>query len=261
MVKGGSGKKVPNAKKVAKIVEDKTFGMKNKKSKKNQKIVQQITSTLSGNQRKNAPAKPVSKKQVKQAHEEELKALGLFNVVPKKERADVPGSATSAEVGGVQAAVVELEKVDISRKSERTLEDAIEEMRRNLGSDLTPVTPETFKLWKDKKKREKQERNLSKHSKRERDILVGKVSMTGRELYDRKKVEFVDDEKAYEAIREKEDWTAGLEQQMRLNAEANGVLFDADEYELEKQKVMKLIQEEEKVVDESLFNEEGLVGI
>lgn len=130
------------------------------------------------------------------------------------------------------------------------LEDRIEEMRRNLAgkTNLTRVTPETFAVWYAKKKKEKAEKRQKKQSKREKDIALGKVAMTGRELFDRKRNVFIDDERAdnetYEADELTSVFVASLEEQMRLDAESNGVEFDEEKFLQERDKILEKLKAE-----------------
>jgi hypothetical protein len=66
-------------KKKEKIVEDKTFGLKNKKGAKTQKFIQQVQKQVKGNLKQNEPPK-VSKKEEKKKELEELNAI--FRPVP-----------------------------------------------------------------------------------------------------------------------------------------------------------------------------------
>lgn len=61
-------------KKKEKVVEDKTFGLKNKKGAKTQKFIQQVQKQVKGNIGKNEPPKP-SKKEEKKKELEELNAI------------------------------------------------------------------------------------------------------------------------------------------------------------------------------------------
>ena len=61
-------------KKKEKIVEDKTFGLKNKKGAKTQKFIQQVQKQVKGNLKQNEPPK-VSKKEEKKKELEELNAI------------------------------------------------------------------------------------------------------------------------------------------------------------------------------------------
>lgn len=61
-------------KKKEKVIEDKTFGLKNKKGAKTQKFIQQVQKQVQGNANKSEPPKP-SKKEVKKKELEELNAI------------------------------------------------------------------------------------------------------------------------------------------------------------------------------------------
>lgn len=179
-----------------------------------------------------------SKKAVKAERDEELARLGIFKTVPKKT------GAASASTSSDQQEIVE----QVSNTEGKMLEDTIEEMRRNLGSNLTPVTPETFAIWYAKKKKEKADKRQKKLSKREKDIQLGRVAMTGRELFDRKRNVFVDDERADDTSYElDEDITAGLEEQMRMDAEVNGVEFDVEKFKLERDRILAKLKEDKKL--------------
>eukprot|EP00794_Sanderia_malayensis_P017356 gene17356-19090_t len=68
---------------------------------------------------------------------------------------------------------------------EISLEELIENERQNLGSDLTPVTLDTFLVWKKKKLQEKKASREKEVNKKKEDFergkSIGKVS--GRELF------------------------------------------------------------------------------
>lgn len=242
MTKGTGAKKV-NAKKVAKAVEDKTFGLKNKGGKKNQAVAKQMSATMQGQMRKQQEAKNAmtAKKTAKAEREAELAALGL-KAGAKKTATPAPG--TIGFVAHVPGAV---EIVEHEEKTEgRMLEDVIEEMRRNLGANLTRVTPETFAAWSAKKKKEKEEKRSKKQSKREKDIALGRVAMTGRELFDRKRNVFIDDERADEAAYTRDDeaaiFVASLEEQMRMDAESNETEFDVEKFHAERDRILAQIK-------------------
>eukprot|EP01122_Echinamoeba_exundans_P013126 TRINITY_DN5676_c0_g1_i1.p1 TRINITY_DN5676_c0_g1~~TRINITY_DN5676_c0_g1_i1.p1 ORF type:complete len:276 (+),score=111.40 TRINITY_DN5676_c0_g1_i1:143-970(+) len=196
-------KKAPNAKdikKKQKVVEDKTFGMKNKKGGKAQKVVQNLQKQVVGNARSNAnKGKEPSKKQIKQQREEELKALGLKNVVPKKSTQVLqPG-----QVEGEEEAVADA-NAPTSSKKEKTLEETLDEMRAKLTGTKTPVNATTFAEWKARKKREKELEDQQKSAKRLADIKAGKAAKTGRELVNFNPELFVDDDDAVETIEREE---------------------------------------------------------
>lgn len=205
--------------------------------------------------------KKQSKKQLKAQKEAELEKLGLFISVPKTTTENF--EAIKFDENNALP-IIEPEQITEGK----LLEDTIEEMRKNLGTNLTPVTPQSFAEWNLKRKKAKEEKNLKKKIKREKDIASGKVSMTGRELYEKKQSLFIDDVKADQEIYKKEeDLIVSLEQQMRLDAESRGEEFDFQQF---KQKKDEILKNKEKThidiitsiqnlpIDESLFNEEDL---
>ena len=176
-----------------------------------------------------------SKKQVKAERDEELARLGITKTVAKK--------VVAAPSAGPE--IVENEQ----QTEGRMLEDVIEDMRRNLNkANLTRVTPETFAIWYAKKKKEKAAKNAKKTAKREKDIQLGKVAMTGRELFERKRNVFVDDDRADEDKYDNDEilavFVASLEEQMKLDAESNGLEFDEEAFKIEREKGIERIKRE-----------------
>ena len=220
------GKKTQEKKKNG-IVEDKTFGLKNKnKSKVVQKFVKNVERTI-----KQTDASEKRKEEKKQAkilriqQEQELKALFsealTINVKKsdlKKKKAAEGGAAASA-AGGAKAsdhyddawAEAELAKAGLegptsgADPSMLTLEQRIEqqrdEMRKN-GQKGTPVTAETFEAWK----RRKAEKALAA-----REALVkaeslkkkggkGLSILSGKDLFSIDASLFVDDDEATDDV-------------------------------------------------------------
>lgn len=83
-------------KKKDKIVEDKTFGLKNKKGAKTQKFIQQVQKQVKGNINKNEPAKVPNKKEEKKKELEELNAIFRPVTTQKVERGVDPKSVLCA---------------------------------------------------------------------------------------------------------------------------------------------------------------------
>uniref|UniRef100_A0A6G1SEY1 Zinc finger CCCH domain-containing protein 15 n=1 Tax=Aceria tosichella TaxID=561515 RepID=A0A6G1SEY1_9ACAR len=82
-------------KKKEKIVEDKTFGLKNKKGAKTQKFIQQVQKQVKGNLKANEPPK-ISKKEEKKKELEELNAIFRPVTTQKVEKGVDPKSVLCA---------------------------------------------------------------------------------------------------------------------------------------------------------------------
>jgi hypothetical protein len=204
------------------IVVDKTFGLKNKnKSKKVQNFCKQVNDTADRNKGVDAASKKKKKmsKLAKLQQEMELKALfseGLSITVKKKDLHKKKGAAGGGGGGGAgdfydeNWAESELAKAQ-QGNTELTLEQRIEKKRqefRDKGIKGTPVTPETFKAWKERKAKRVMDAKMAL-AKAEALKKKGKSVLTGRDLYLVQKDVFVDDadaEAAYvrEAIVEEE---------------------------------------------------------
>lgn len=240
-------KKAPNAKdlkKKQKVVEDKTFGMKNKKGGKAQKVVQNLQKQAVGNARSNAnKGKEPSKKQIKLQREEELRALGLTKVVPKKTQTG-PGSEGDENEQPIDEAGTAVQ----ANKKEKTLEETLDEMRAKLTGPKTPVNATTFAEWKARKKREKELEDQQKSAKRLADIKAGKAAKTGRELVNFNPELFVDDDDAVETI-EREETEEPLEDDV-----------ETAEQHMEKLSLASSSSTAEGAVpiDESLFQDEDI---
>ena len=195
------------------IVVDKTFGLKNKnKSKKVQQFCKQVQETQ--NKNKGIDAEPKKKKKMtklaKLQQEMELKALfseGLSITVKKKDLHKKKTQQSSGGGGGAgdyydeNWAESELAKAQASAGStELTLEQRIEQKRQELrdrGVKGTPVTPETFKAWKERKAKKLLAEKMALQ-KAETLKKKGKSVLTGRDLYLVQKDVFVDDAEATE---------------------------------------------------------------
>ena len=196
------------------IVVDKTFGLKNKnKSKKVQQFCKQVQETQNKNKGIDAESKKKKKmtKLAKLQQEMELKALfseGLSITVKKK---DLHKKKTQQGAGGGGGgagdyydenwAESELAKAQASAGStELTLEQRIEKKRQELrdrGVKGTPVTPETFKAWKERKAKRLLAEKMALQ-KAETLKKKGESVLTGRDLYLVQKDVFVDDAEATE---------------------------------------------------------------
>ena len=190
------------------IVVDKTFGLKNKnKSKKVQQFCKQVQETQNKNKGIDAESKKKKKmtKLAKLQQEMELKALfseGLSITVKKKDlhKKKTPqgggGGGGAGDYYDENWAESELAKAQASAGStELTLEQRIEQKRQELrdkGVKGTPVTPETFKAWKERKAKKLLAEKMALQ-KAETLKKKGKSVLTGRDLYLVQKDVFVDD--------------------------------------------------------------------
>eukprot|EP00940_MAST-03C_sp_MAST-3C-sp2_P002209 g2209.t1 len=171
------------------IVEDKTFGLKNKKGGKMKKFMARG---------KSEEAAAAERKRAKAARAKEEALMNkLFAAAPKKEL------APKKKGFSVGVAVKKKKKKKKKKGSapappppppvdNRPIEIIIEEKRSNLyssGKKLTPVTPETFAAWKKrfnaKRKKEMDKKNKGKKQK-----------LSGRELYKKNSSAFKDDDSA-----------------------------------------------------------------
>mmetsp|Transcript_10560 Transcript_10560/g.13705 ORF Transcript_10560/g.13705 Transcript_10560/m.13705 type:complete len:288 (-) Transcript_10560:301-1164(-) len=203
------------------VIEDKTFGLKNKKkSKQVQKFVQQVEKQVKAggpNQGRKPTVDKRSQKKAKAAAQAELNALlaqGL-QTNPKK----AAGKKNKGEEELVPVAVQNRKKQEqetIYLEDEpKTLEDLIEEQRekwRQAGVSGTPVTHESLMKWKADKaeKRRREARRKVEAEQKKKGGGKGLSVISGRDLFHYKQELFVDDEDALadevtERVREDED--------------------------------------------------------
>lgn len=193
----GPSKKTVDKEK-AKIIEDKTFGLKNKnRSAKVQKYVQQVTSSIKqGSQADRAKAKELeqkkSAKEIKAAYEAEM-AL-LFNAVKDEKPAKADDDNDSQEGCDPDEYLWKPEDFDEVEADDSRLEEKLEAERQELQgrTDLTPVTEETFRAWKERKRLEK----VAAEEARVRKAKEAGHGLKGWDLWEHDRSLFVDDEDA-----------------------------------------------------------------
>lgn len=234
-----------------KIVEDKTFGLKNKKkSRKVQQYVEtvkkQASQKVDGPRKRSAGAG--SSSAANNARLAQMQArlaeLELMNQ-PVKEKP----KKLSAEEAERKRLEEEAEKERI-RIANLPVEDQIEEERVKLTS-RTPVTLERFLKWKEEKVKEKLAADEAKKaalwkkmSKAERTRGQG---LTGRQLFQSNSELFVDDEAADDTVLKANLDYIGSDEENEINVQPDASLFggDADDSLHETDEVT--------VGDESLF--------
>mmetsp|Transcript_19945 Transcript_19945/g.19199 ORF Transcript_19945/g.19199 Transcript_19945/m.19199 type:complete len:282 (-) Transcript_19945:179-1024(-) len=213
-------------------IADKTFGLKNKKnSKKVQAHVLSITKSINdfgGNPRarkleENKKRVKAEKKAHKKAMEDERNALfgEALLAVAKKTNINTKGAdgakgrdhdvQENTKKAGTSRAMKMMFQMDAKEMEEaltadpnyvRTLEDEVELQRQNKLTELngtgTPVTPESFKIWQDRKRKTKMEadRKLVEAEFKKKKGGKGLSILTGRALYEYKRDLFKDDEGA-----------------------------------------------------------------
>lgn len=210
------GKKAEQKRK-EKIVEDKTFGLKNKnRSAKVQAYVQNVQSSV--NQVRPSDRKSVAEqeerrraKEAKKAREAELALLfrdvndkasgGKAKGKTGEENADLTGG-DDQYMCNPEEYLFRPEDFDDVEHDSRRLEEQLEQEREALvgRTDLTPVTEATFQAWKQRKREEAAEREAT----RVRKARTGDGAMRGRDLWEMDQQLFVDDENADEYY-ERED--------------------------------------------------------
>jgi len=170
----------------AKAVEDKTFGLKNKKGAKQQKFIEQVNKQANHKfqtNNKQNEAK-LSKKAQKQAYLDQLDAL----MKPVDSDRKVMLSKKQQEADKEKEVVY------------LTIEELVEVERlklKNSGKKLTPVTLESFLVWKKKKRAEKKAEEEKAAKTKTKYAKEGKImSNTGKELfaYYKDKIDLNDDE-------------------------------------------------------------------
>jgi len=170
----------------ARTVEDKTFGLKNKKGAKQQKFIEQVNKQVYKGNPKNdrAKAQQVSKKAQKQAYLDELDSI--LNPI-KDERKVIMSKKQQEEDKDKEVVYL-------------TIEELVEVERlklKNSKKKLTPVTLASFLEWKTKKKAEEKKLAEEEAKKKAKYAKEGKIiTTTGKELFAYYKDKIVDDEEA-----------------------------------------------------------------
>lgn len=210
-------------KKKDKIVEDKTFGLKNKnKSKVVQKFVQNVQKQVKGSDAQKEQLRQEKKQQklLRIQQEQELKALFSealsINVkkadLRKKKAQPEPGQLATSGPGSRAKggdhydeawAEAELAKATLD-SDEKSLEQRIEDQReamRQQGRQGTPITAETFALWKQRKAaRLRQEAETAlKAEQLKRKGGKGLSLLSGKQLFAHDASLFVDDDDAHDS--------------------------------------------------------------
>ncbi|GJQ13308.1 hypothetical protein GpartN1_g5099.t1 [Galdieria partita] len=170
-----------------KIVEDKTFGLKNKnKSKKVQNYVQQVKKQAAQKVEGNKPRRKEEEEQKKMSKKALLEAraaeLGLI-MKPVKEK------DKTEEISEEEKRRQE-EELERQRIANLPIEEQIEEHRKKLDT-TKKVTEEIFRKWLQSRTAQVSDK------KRKSQSTKGKAApLTGRELFTKQKELFVDDEDA-----------------------------------------------------------------
>lgn len=205
------GKKADQKRK-EKIVEDKTFGLKNKnRSAKVQAYVQQVQQSVkqTAPQDRKALAEAEARKAAREAKKaRELELAMLFNAVNNENAAKNKTEENGEEEQGEyhydpDAYLFRPEDFDEVERDERRLEEQLEEQREALKgrTDLTPVTEESFQKWKAEKRQEA----LEREEQRLRKAKSGDGKLRGWDLWKINEELFVDDDDA-EAELEREEY-------------------------------------------------------
>jgi hypothetical protein len=210
--------KKTDQKKKNQIIEDRTFGLKNKnKSKKVQQYVQSVTTNvMNSGDRKQRQLEEQRKKQKaeakarKKAMEDEAnalfnEALGALNKKTtnfKEGKTEAKGrDAEDDSKKTTSRAMKMMYQMDAKEMEERlredpnyvpTLEDQIESERQKKVDELkksgkgTPVTPETFAAWQERKRIRKaaEVKRLVETELKKKKGGKGLAVLTGRALYD-----------------------------------------------------------------------------
>jgi len=228
---GGGESKKSTQKKKEKMLEDKTFGLKNKKKSKVvqaqiRSIEKSVMNSGDPKERKKMEDRKRAKaeqKVRKKAMEEERNALfGEALLAVKKKTSTTNAKAGAVEAKGRDAdedgkkdkntsrAMKMMYQMDANEMDAKlredpnyvpSLEDEIEFQRQAMvqqlkdsGNNGTPVTEETFKAWQDKKKKRKLDaaRKLVEAEMKKKKGGKGLSVLTGRALYEYKKDLFKD---------------------------------------------------------------------
>ncbi|GET86544.1 hypothetical protein, conserved [Leishmania tarentolae] len=205
-------------KKKEKIVEDKTFGLKNKnRSAKVQAYVQQVKQSV--DQRNPQDRKSQAELAARRAAKEEKRAreaelAKLFNDVDQQQRKKRDGQEAEADQGDDQYMcppeeyLFRPEDFDEVEQDDERLEEKLEAEREKLKdrTNLTPVTEASFQAWKQRKREEAAE----KEAARVRRAKSGDGKLRGWDLWQMDQELFVDDENADEFYEREE--LEGLEE-------------------------------------------------
>lgn len=194
-------------KKKEKIVEDKTFGLKNKnRSSKVQAYVNQVRQSV--DQRNPQDRKSQAELQARRNAKEEKRAreaelAKLFNDVDTQQRKKEADAAAAAGAEGddqymcnPDEYLFRPEDFEEVAQDDTRLEETLEAEREKLKdrTDLTPVTEESFQAWKQRKREEA----AAKEAARVRRAKAGEGKMRGWDLWQMDQELFVDDEDADE---------------------------------------------------------------
>lgn len=200
-----SGKQLQKQKQ--KVVEDKTFGMKNKKGAKAQQFVEQIERQADANiaavRGRNADQEERRRaKAEKEEYDRQMALLFRGTVAPVNvSKTVIVADAKHAFVEHVEEEVKEKKKdrdtyeVFIEETENSLLEDDLEKERLALPEGGTPLTFETFVAWK----RAKLERlQAAEEEKAKADASGPKKGkgVSGRQLFETRQDLFVDDDEA-----------------------------------------------------------------
>mmetsp|Transcript_9305 Transcript_9305/g.13909 ORF Transcript_9305/g.13909 Transcript_9305/m.13909 type:complete len:280 (-) Transcript_9305:316-1155(-) len=231
---GGGASKKSEQKRKTKVIDDKTFGLKNKnKSKKVQALISSVTKNVmhSGDPKERRIAEQrvrmkADAKARKKAAEQERNALfgeALMAVKKKtttktkaeggskgRDHDDGKGKAKSGQSRAMKMMFqMDAQEMEEALKSDPnyvpTLEDEVELRRQRKLAEFkakgikgTPVTHESFKAWQEKKRKRKQEEAKKKVEAELKKKKGGKglSVLSGRDLFEYKRDLFKDDEDA-----------------------------------------------------------------
>lgn len=201
--KQGVSKKADAAKK-KRILEDKTFGMKNKKGAKGRKFVAQVKQQLSHQHQQrrggvsDETAKLLRRKEKKLKEKEERLMANLFASDNKKKAAKLKAKQEQDKNGVVKKKKKKKKKGAPPPPKEvdnRPIAVKVEEQRAALvaksGASLTPVTEATFLKWKKKIAARKKKADDAARKAWEKES-GRKLNKSGRELYGKNSKNFVE---------------------------------------------------------------------
>eukprot|EP00754_Rhynchopus_humris_P010927 Rhum_TRINITY_DN14186_c12_g1::Rhum_TRINITY_DN14186_c12_g1_i1::g.72984::m.72984 len=200
-------------KKKDKIIEDKTFGLKNKnRSKAVQKYVEVVTNSVksSGSRDQRAlDAEREKKKQEKmERQQKELEMKKLYGGVDadkdkKKKKEEEEETAKMDENGEYLWTADDFDEVE---EDESRLEEQLEAERTALvgRSDLTPVNEETFQKWWVQKKKSNEDAATKARKAQIKKFKQTGRGISGRALFEHDATLFVDDAGAVEVVEREE---------------------------------------------------------